>query len=49
MVSPQTPSPTPAPYPPQWRREYEAVLQETDKQALFKRVESAEAATPQSS
>lgn len=44
MVSPQTPSPTPAPYPPRWRREYEAVLQETVKQALFKRVESAEAA-----
>jgi hypothetical protein len=37
-------SPTPAPHPPQWQREYQAVLHETDKQTLCKRVEIAEAA-----
>jgi len=29
---------------PQWQVEYEAVLRETDREALFKRIEVAEAA-----
>src|SRR5580704_13941060 len=44
MASQPPPSPTSASDTPRWRREYEAVLQETDRPALFKRVEIAEAA-----
>ena len=44
MASQPPPSPTSASDTPRWRREYEAVLQETDRPTLFKRVEIAEAA-----
>ena len=44
MPSEREPLPNPALRFPQWQREYEAVLQETDRNLLFKRVEIAEAA-----
>lgn len=44
MASRLPSSPIQAVYTPEWRREYEAVLEETDRPALFKRVEIAEAA-----
>ena len=43
MASEETPSLGPALCFPQWRSEYEAVLRETDRRMLFKRVEIAEA------
>ena len=44
MASKQTPSPDSVLRFPQWQREYEAALGETDHKMLFKRVEIAEAA-----
>jgi len=44
MASEQTTSASPAVRFPQWQGEYDAVLRETDRKMLFKRVEIAEAA-----
>jgi hypothetical protein len=44
MASQLPSSPIQADYIPEWRREYQAALQESDRPTLFKRVEIAEAA-----